>query len=157
MGFSDGATVSLLLSILHPARVAAVAVLGAQPTINLRDVTAIRHWLLESPLSPEWQRQLAELHGEPYWRTLPALYVEAQEMLVEQGGVLISEQELASIACPTLIMHGIRDRIVPVEYARILHEKIPGARLHLFEAGHPAHLRHAAEYTALVLNFLRQV
>jgi pimeloyl-ACP methyl ester carboxylesterase len=157
VGFSDGATVSLLLSVLHPSRVAAVAALGAQPTINQRDVVAIRHWLLESPLSPEWQRQLAELHGEPYWRTLPALYVEAQEMLVAQGGVLISDQELASITCPTLLMHGTRDRIVPVEYAHTLHEKIPDSRLHLFEAGHPAHLRHPAEYTALVLDFLRRV
>jgi pimeloyl-ACP methyl ester carboxylesterase len=156
VGFSDGAIVSLLLAALHPERVVALAVLGAQPTINQQNVAAIRRWLLETPLSEEWQHQLAQLHGEPYWRTLPALYVAAQEMLVEHGGVLISDEELAAITCPTLIMHGTRDRIVPVEYASILHEKIRGSRLHLFEAGHPAHLRHPAAYTALVLEFLRQ-
>jgi pimeloyl-ACP methyl ester carboxylesterase len=155
-GFSDGAIVSLLLSALHPSRVKAVAALGAQPTINAENVAGIRRWLLEKPLAEEWQRQLAELHGEPYWRTLPAMYVEAQETLIAQGGVLISDEELAAITCPALIMHGTRDRVVPVEYAHILHQKIHGSRLHLFEAGHPAHLRYPAEYTELVLDFLRQ-
>ncbi|HEY0756580.1 MAG TPA: alpha/beta hydrolase [Ktedonobacteraceae bacterium] len=156
VGFSDGAIVSLLLAALYPARVKAVAVLGAQPTINAENVAGIRRWLLEAPISPEWQRQLAELHGEPYWRSLPAMYVAAQEALLAHGGVLISDAELAAIACPTLIMHGTRDRIVPVEYAHILQQKIHHSRLHLFEAGHPAHLRYPVEYTQLVLEFLRQ-
>jgi pimeloyl-ACP methyl ester carboxylesterase len=155
VGFSDGAIVSLLLAALHPTRVKAVAALGAQPTIDEQNTAAIRHWLLESPLSEDWQRQLAELHGEPYWRSLPALYVKAQEDLVANGGVLITDDELAAIACPTLIMHGTRDRIVPVAYAHTLHEKILGSRLHLFDAGHPAHLRYPTEYTALVLDFLK--
>src|ERR1700736_408847 len=95
LGFSDGAIVGLLLAALHPRRVKALAVLGAQPTINTANVAAIRHWLLEKPLSAEWQAELATLHGEPYWRTLPAMYVAAQETLVEAGGVLISDEELA--------------------------------------------------------------
>lgn len=155
-GFSDGAIVGLLLSALHPARVKAVAVLGAQATINEQNVVDIRRWLLESPLSEDWQRQLAELHGEPYWRTLPAMYVEAQEMLLASGGILISDEELAAITCPALIMHGSRDRVVPVEYAYILHEKIRGSHLHLFQTGHAAHLRYPAEYTALLLDFFHQ-
>ncbi len=155
-GFSDGAIVSLLLSALHPTRVKAVAALGAQATLNAQDVAGIRRWLLENPLDEDWQRQLAELHGEPYWRTLPAMYVTAQENLLAHGGVLISDEELAAISCPTLIMHGTRDRIVPVAYAHTLHAKIAGSRLHLFEAGHPAHLRYPDEYTTLVMDFFRQ-
>lgn len=156
VGFSDGAIVSLLIAALYPERVKAVAALGAQPTINRQNTAGIRRWLLETPLSADWQKQLAELHGDPYWRALPAMYVEAQEALVEAGGELINDDELASIACPALIMHGARDRIVPAEYAHILHKKIRGSRLHLFDAGHPAHLRHPAEFTSLVLNFFAE-
>ncbi|HEY1353370.1 MAG TPA: alpha/beta fold hydrolase [Ktedonobacteraceae bacterium] len=156
VGFSDGAIVSLLLAALYPTRVRALAALGAQPTIDTDNTAAIRHWLLERPLSEDWQRQLAELHGAPYWRSLPALYVQAQEALVAAGGVLITDEELAAITCPTLIMHGTRDRIVPVTYAHLLHQKIAGARLHLFAAGHPAHLRYPEAYTALVLDFLKE-
>jgi valacyclovir hydrolase len=150
LGFSDGGIVALLLAALHPARVEALAVLGAQPSIDAHDVAAIRYWLLERPLSEQWQAELATLHGEPYWRSLPPMYVAAQEALVKAGGVLVSDAELAAIRCPTLIMHGERDRIVSSRYARLLAERIRGARLLLFDAGHAAHLRCEQEYTQAV-------
>jgi valacyclovir hydrolase len=153
LSFSDGGTSGLLLAALHPQRVQALAVLGAQPSINAQNVAAIRHWLLEKPLSEEWREQLAQLHGEPYWRTLPGMYVAGQEALVASGGTIISDEELASIRCPALIMHGTRDRIVPADYARMIAEHIPNAQLLLFDAGHAAHLRCEEEYTAAVMDF----
>lgn len=155
LGFSDGATVSLLLAALHPSRVAALAILGAQATVNARDVKAIRSWLLEKPLSEEWQQELRHLHGDPYWRSLLPLYVEGQEKLVEAGGILLSDEEIATIRCPTLLMHGTRDRIVSVEYAHTLHEHIPHSHLLLFDAGHAAHKRCEAEYNATILRFFQ--
>ncbi|HWZ20428.1 MAG TPA: alpha/beta hydrolase [Ktedonobacteraceae bacterium] len=153
LGFSDGGIVGLLLAGLYPERVSALAVMGAQPTINAQNVTAIRHWLVEAPLSQDWQKELAKLHGEPYWRSLPRMYVEGQEKLVAAGGVIITEEELASIRCPALIIHGKRDRIVPVDYAHIITERIPNAQILLFDAGHAAHRRCEKEYTAAILEF----
>lgn len=154
LGFSDGGIVGLLLAALYPERVERLAVMGAQPYITAENVAGIRHWLLEQPLPDEWQAELAKLHGEPYWRGLPSMYVEGQVALVEAGGVIITNEELAAIRCPTLIMHGGRDKIVPADYARILHEQIPGSQLVLFDAGHAAHLRREQEYTAAVMDFL---
>ncbi len=84
---------------------------------------------------------------------LPRIYVEGQEALVAAGGVIITDEELASIRCPALIMHGKRDRIVPADYARILSERIPGSQVLLFDAGHAAHLRCEKEYTSAIMNF----
>ena len=154
LGFSDGGIVGLLLAALNPERVSALAVMGAQPEINAQNAAAIRHWLLEAPLSEDWQKELAKLHGEPYWRSLPRMYVEGQEKLVAAGGVIITEEELASIRCPALIMHGKRDRIVPVEYAHTITERIPNAQILLFDAGHAAHLRCEKEYTSAIMEFL---
>lgn len=156
LGFSDGGIVGLLLAALYPQRVKALAVMGAQPTVNAQNVAAIRHWLLEKPLAEDWQAQLAELHGEPYWRKLPAMYVEGQEALVAAGGVIISDAELESIRCPALIMHGKRDRVVPADYARVIAERIPGSELLLFDAGHAAHIRCEQEYTAAVMDFFHR-
>ncbi len=153
LGFSDGGIVGLLLAALYPQRVSALAVMGAQPTINAQNAAAIRHWLIETPLPEDWQKELAQLHGDPYWRTLPRMYVEGQEKLVENGGIIISNEELASIHCPALIMHGTRDRIVPVDYAHAISERIPNAQLLLFDAGHAAHRRFEKEYTAAIMNF----
>jgi valacyclovir hydrolase len=153
LGFSDGGIVGLLLAALYPQRVLALAAMGAQPTINARNVADIRHWLLETPLAEDWQKELARLHGEPYWRSLPRMYVEGQEALVAAGGVIITDEELASIRCPALIMHGKRDRIVPADYARIISERIPNSQMLLFDAGHAAHLRCEKEYTSAFMNF----
>lgn len=156
VGFSDGGIVGLVLAAHYPERVMALAVTGAQPTINRQNTAAIRHWLLEKPLAEEWQAELAALHGDPYWRSLPSMYVEGQDALVAAGGVIISDEQLARIRCPTLIMHGKRDRIVPADYASILHNKIAGSEMVLFDAGHAAHLRCEQEYTATVTDFLRR-
>src|SRR6266480_297511 len=69
------------------------------------------------------------------------------------GGIVITEEELASIRCPDLIMHGKRDRIVPADYARIISERIPNSQILLFDAGHAAHLRCEQEYTSAIMNF----
>lgn len=155
LAFSDGGIVGLLLAALHPQRVQALAILGAQHRINQQDVTDIRHWLLELPQPAEWQEEMARLHGDPYWRSLPAMYVQGQANLVEAGGVIISDKELSHITCPTLIMHGKRDRIVPASYAQAIHEHIPGSQLLLFDAGHSAHLKQEKAYTETILNFFQ--
>jgi len=153
LGFSDGGIVGLLLAALYPQRVLALAVMGAQPAINAQNIAGIRHWLIETPLPEDWQKELAKLHGEPYWRSLPRMYVEGQEALVAVGGVIITDEELASIRCPALIMHGKRDRIVPADYARIISERLPNSQILLFDAGHAAHLRCEKEYTSSIMNF----
>jgi len=81
------------------------------------------------------------------------MYVEGQDKLVAAGGVIITEEELAAIRCPALIMHGKRDRIVPVDYAHIISECIPKAQILLFDAGHAAHLRCEKEYTSAIMEF----
>ena len=156
VGFSDGGIVGLALAAHYPQLVIALAVMGTQPTINSHNTAAIRHWLLEKPLPEDWQAELAALHGDPYWRSLPTMYAEGQDALVAAGGVIISDEELARIRCPTLIMHGRRDRIVPADYAFIMHNKIAGSEMVLFDAGHAAHLRCEQEYSATVTDFLRR-
>ena len=153
LAFSDGSIVALLLAALHPQRVTALAVLGAQATVDEQDVTALRQWLLEKPLSEAWQQELTNLHGDPYWRSLLPLFVKVQADLVQSGGVLLTNEELAAIQCPTLLMHGKRDRVVRVEYAYRLHERISHSHLLLFDAGHAAHLRYEQVFTETVMRF----
>jgi 3-oxoadipate enol-lactonase len=43
---------------------------------------------------------------------------------------------LGYIRAPTLIVHGRRDRSMPVDLAERMHAGIPGARMGLFRGGH---------------------
>jgi pimeloyl-ACP methyl ester carboxylesterase len=66
-----------------------------------------------------------------------------------------SFHRLNEISVPTLILHGTEDRLVPVANARLLADRIPGARLVLLEGtGHVYHSERADESDAAVLEFL---
>jgi len=57
---------------------------------------------------------------------------EAQGAAVQ--GFDVSDR-LGRVRVPTLILHGTDDRVVPVENARLLEEKLPNGRLELIEGG----------------------
>jgi 3-oxoadipate enol-lactonase len=64
---------------------------------------------------------------------------------------------LPTLRVPTLVIHGIEDQAIPVENARRLAERIPGAELVLLEgAGHVYHSEQAEAADAAVLDFVRR-
>ena len=64
---------------------------------------------------------------------------------------------LPQISCPTLIIAGAEDKIMPVENSRILAERIPGAELVILpKIGHGYVVERAKESNAIVLDFLRR-
>ena len=64
---------------------------------------------------------------------------------------------LPQIRCPTLIISGSEDKIVPAENSRILAERIPNAELVVLpKAGHGYLVECAEESNAIVLDFLRR-
>ena len=66
-------------------------------------------------------------------------------------------EKLSEIKIPTLILHGIEDKILPVENAKILAEKIPSAELVLFEnTGHGMNIQENKLWTQRVIEFLKR-
>lgn len=57
------------------------------------------------------------------------------------------------ISCPTVIVHGARDRIIPVQSSRVLHQQIPGSELVILpRSGHCPQLDNPDQVTRLILN-----
>jgi len=62
---------------------------------------------------------------------------------------------LGNITCPTLIIWGRQDRILPVAHAQVAKDGTPNAELHIFDScGHEPHFEHPEEFNKLVLEFL---
>ena len=69
-----------------------------------------------------------------------------------------SFERLGQIRCPTLVLHGTEDRLVPVANARLLADRIPNAELVLLEgAGHLYHSEQPERADRAVLGFLGRV
>ncbi len=62
---------------------------------------------------------------------------------------------LGLVRCPTLVLVGREDRVVPVPVAEMLAESIPGAKLTVIErAGHISNVENPAAFNDAVLGFL---
>jgi pimeloyl-ACP methyl ester carboxylesterase len=63
---------------------------------------------------------------------------------------------LSSVACPTLIVGGTREFLVPASHHRLLARAIPGAELRLLAgAGHVLCLTRAEEFSTILSGFFR--
>lgn len=62
---------------------------------------------------------------------------------------------LAEIQCPTLIISGQHDTLVPADSGSLIHDIIPCSRLHVIKgAGHVPFLSHPGEFLTTVKRFL---
>lgn len=69
-----------------------------------------------------------------------------------------SRPVLASIACPTLIVAGMEDKIAPPRFSEEMAAAIPGAQLHLLAAtSHMSPLERPDEVTGFMRTWLEQV
>jgi pimeloyl-ACP methyl ester carboxylesterase len=74
------------------------------------------------------------------------------------GATFAAGDRLAAIKAPTLILHGDRDRVVPVENARLLAARLPRAEVVLLPGGgHLAFIEQAENFNRAVLAFLARV
>lgn len=102
--------------------------------------------------SPGWVQQLAAKHRGMAWQNL-ARAVGA--FLSSWPGY--SHAELAAIRCPTLVVQGDRDSMVPLQQGQAVAEAIPDAQLRVIpRAGH-SELLYRQDALQSVADFLRQL
>lgn len=62
---------------------------------------------------------------------------------------------LSELAVPTLLVHGERDRVVPVEWTRRAHERLPDSELRVLQGcGHWPSREYPSEFNRVVAGFL---
>ena len=62
---------------------------------------------------------------------------------------------LAATGLPVLLIWGARDRLLPVERARLAHDRLPGSRLAVIEgAGHAPQSEQPEEFNRVLEDFL---
>src|SRR3954471_18270137 len=162
VGVSAGAAFAQLVTLAHPDRVSSLVLISSSPALpGKRDLppptkefgqfvsTATVDWSnAESVVDylVGYSRVLAggrRPFDEAATRSLVRRDIErARDFAAVQNHDVLPEGEapsgtLASIAAPTLVIHGTADPMFPVEHGQALADEIPGARLLRLEgAGH---------------------
>ena len=152
VGWSDGATVSLLLALRAPARVAGVFFFACN-----MDPSGVKPFRSTPTLSRCFAR-----HGLDYaaLSSTPDRFRE----FVDAVSLMMNTQhrttagELAAIRVPVLIAQSASDEFIELAHAEYLARTIPGAELLVLEGvTHFAPLQRPAVFNAAVLAFLDRV
>ena len=155
MGWSDGGNVAAIMAATGPEHVLKLVVFGGQSFLTAEEIAAFNNIRNISTWSPRAADAMRAVYGDEL-DDLWDRYVAGQEALFNDGGDLYRPL-LAKVACPTFVLHGAKDPLTPELHAEAIHRGIAGSRLHIFPEGkHNIHIRYAAEFNHLVLDFLSQ-
>ena len=156
-GFSDGAIVATLVAADHGEMLRSLVLVGGQAVLDEQGMQQTRAFTPAESLPSGFQRALARVHGDPYWREMVSDYVAAVERVYENGGD-VSSDRLRNILCPTLVVQGEADPFVGTEHARTLHSSIAQSELALFpDTGHEVQREKPREFNLRVMEFLASV
>ena len=154
LGWSDGGVAALFLAALFPESVRKMVVWGANAYVSDEDIEMflavrdVRQW------SASMRASLEPIYGPSLEREW-AEWVDSMVAVHSKGGDLC-RSELGRVRCPTLVMHGRKDPLVPAFHPVYLRDNISCSQTVYFEEGkHNLHMRFAAEFNSKVDAFLR--
>jgi pimeloyl-ACP methyl ester carboxylesterase len=155
IGMSAGANTLLHMATQQPARVEAMIHVSGTPRFP-DQARAIMRGMTEEGRSPaEWAEMRGRHHhGDDQIR---ALWRHVREFADDRTDMNFTAETLSAITARTLIVHGDRDPLYPVELALEVYRAIPGAALCVVpNGGHgPIFGDQAAPFVAAASAFLR--
>jgi pimeloyl-ACP methyl ester carboxylesterase len=161
-GYSDGAQIALEFGLRHPGRAAALVLGGAMSEPTSTYVDGLHEWGFVAPgevdldrIAVEFGDDLAELRAAHLHATDDEAWVRFLRQIAELWLTLPAyrDDQLATIADPTLVITGDCDELADLNQAARLQRTIPDAELAVVPgAGHGCADREV--YWALVLDFI---
>lgn len=157
LGWSDGGITALIAAALNPTLVNKLVVWGANAFVSEEDVQIYQSLRDVSLWSERMRRPMEQMYGAQYFQQTWERWVDGISQFIHNPQGSICVDVLPQICCPTLILHGAQDPVVPAYHPQLLQDSISGSRLHVFPEGkHNIHLRYSAEFNTLVEQFLNE-
>ena len=164
---SDGGPSAVQFALRHPGRCTALILQSAVTQRIADDPPPLYLRVLPTDFLVWAVLQVMELQGDDdptYSALLREVMASAVPYARRRAGAdndtaqdaVIPDWPLQEIRCPTLILHGHRDKAVPFSQAEAAHARIPGSRLVRLDGGHLATLRRHKEVAAAIQSFLAE-
>lgn len=144
IGWSDGGINGLLLAMRHPEKVKKLAVTGA----NLwPDTTAVEpylfHWLNNMVDSLSKVKQTAEIKNQ----------YKLLAMMTREPNITL--QQLQTVKCPTLVIGGDHDALLP-KHTLLIAESIPKSFLWIIpNSGHATPINYSRQFNETINDFFK--
>ena len=124
------------LAAQHPHRVRRLVVFGGNSYLTEEDIAAYE---ATRNVAESWSKRMREpleaVYGEEELQKMWSSACDGWASIMHDGGGDICQSEARAIQCPTLVMGGDKDPIVPTFHPHWFADNIPGARLYMFPEG----------------------
>jgi len=133
IGLSMGAKTLLHMATQQPGRVDTMVLVSATPYFPAQVRTAMAQLTVDSLSDTEWETQRKRhVHGDDQIRML---YDQMRGLKDSHDDMAFTPPLLATITARTLVVHGDRDPLYPVEMAMELFRSIPASHLWIVPNG----------------------
>ncbi|XP_019740765.1 valacyclovir hydrolase [Hippocampus comes] len=155
LGWSDGGITALIAAARNPEFIDKMVVWGANAFVSPQDLDIYNAVRDVSKWSAGMRAPMEAVYGARLFAQTWEAWVDGIAQFVHRPEGNICIDLLPLIRCPTLIIHGEKDPVVPSCHPHFLHKHIAGSRLHLMPEGkHNLHLRFPEEFNRVVEDFL---
>ncbi|XP_070567447.1 valacyclovir hydrolase-like [Ptychodera flava] len=157
LGWSDGGITALLIAARHSSALRKMVLWGGNSFVAEEDIKLYEATRDINDWSERMRTPMINMYGEEYFRKTWEAWVDGISRYWTEFEGDICKAELKNIKCPTLIVHGQKDPLVPQYHPDHLVANIKGSKLINWpDAKHNLHLRYADEFNKLVEDFLSQ-
>lgn len=158
LGWCNGGCTALIAASKAPERVEKVVVWSCNAYITGNDLDFYETTRDVSTWPDPKRIPQFEMYGEKYVSETWSAWIDAYRKILDDDDGDICRKVLAKINTPTLILHGSKDALVPVEHAVYLHNNIKHSTLEIFPDGkHIIHIMYPSKFVSLVDNFLSTI
>jgi valacyclovir hydrolase len=157
LGWSDGAMAALVLAVHRPELVRSMVLVGAEARMLPEEPSTWPAVVDTDAWGERALQRFIEAQGPKNWPGILQAMLDGYQSVFDRAGGQIIAHRVHEIRCPTFLVHGEKDTVVPVSHAYELHRDIPNAELHIYpDAGHQPYREHEDDFRARVLDFWKR-
>ena len=154
LGWCGGGSAALILAARYPSRIMTLVVWGTKAYITPNELEYLESIRDISTWNPKIYDSLFQIYGDSLQSSWSSVIASVKQVASKNDGD-ICKGELCNIKCPTLILHGARDPMVPCLHSEYLHIHIASSKLVVMDEGkHNLHIKHSDYFNRTVEEFL---
>jgi len=170
-GVSMGGIVTLQIVLSYPQRVKKLILVNTTARLNEQSAKVVSKWVelfRTKGFDAYFDQVIKDVFHPSFIEANPDLIKQIKEMSRNRDFQTVIKaamglqnfnfvDQLEKISVPTLIIHGEDDEVIPVEEAKLLHQKITNSKLVIFsKSGHATIIEKAQEFNKTVIEFLEK-
>nr|XP_045245866.1 valacyclovir hydrolase isoform X3 [Macaca fascicularis] len=128
LGWSDGGITALIAAAKYPSYIHKMVIWGANAYVTDKDSMIYEGIRDVSKWSERTRKPLEALYGYDYFARTCEKWVDGIRQFKHLPDGNICRHLLPQVQCPTLIVHGEKDPLVPRFHANFIHEHVKGSR-----------------------------